>query len=88
MPEPLPPFSGDEPPCPKCSNEGAITYYRPAGTPPNYPDSQVPEHLPERLDRACSRCGFEWAEALNPPREQPGPSDSESPYFSQLPSSD
>jgi ribosomal protein S27AE len=56
----LPPFSGDEPRCIKCGNEGAITEWK------------APEKLggtvlrEEWLRRRCSRCGFGWDEATVP----------------------
>ena len=65
MTEPLPPFSGDDTVCPKCSNQGAFTEYRAAGEPST--GSFVEMGLPERLERRCGRCDFVWDEALNPP---------------------
>ncbi|MFD9422227.1 MULTISPECIES: hypothetical protein [unclassified Streptomyces] len=64
----LPPFSGDDVECVKCSYTEAFTRYRPAswcleehnGRPRTGP-------LPERLERACARCDFTWDEALFAP---------------------
>lgn len=65
----LPPYSGDDAECVKCSNGEAFTRYRPAigrhmadrngVTAPRGP-------LPERLQRDCQRCDFSWDEALDP----------------------
>ncbi|MEU0671333.1 hypothetical protein ABZ330_00275 [Streptomyces sp. NPDC006172] len=64
-PESLPPFSGDDAKCPKCSNEGAFTEHKKAGVPRS--DGYGGMRLPERLERRCGRCDFTWDEALNPP---------------------
>ncbi|WP_228994734.1 hypothetical protein [Streptomyces sp. DH8] len=67
----LPPFTGDDAVCPKCSHFETFTRYRPAksmivedfnGEPRRGP-------LPERLERECARCDFAWDEALLPPAE-------------------
>ncbi|THA54283.1 hypothetical protein [Streptomyces sp. A1136] len=65
----LPPFSGDETECAMCSNLEAFTVFRPAC-------SHVIEEyngrlerrgpLPQRLERRCQRCDYQWDEALNP----------------------
>ncbi|WP_030236928.1 hypothetical protein [Streptomyces sp. NRRL S-350] len=70
---PLPPFSGDEPPCPKCRWAGALTYYRPPlprqrSEFNGRTDQRGP--LPERLERCCSRCDYRWDEALADPADQ------------------
>ncbi|MFD3978326.1 hypothetical protein ACFWR6_07035 [Streptomyces griseus] len=66
----LPPFTGDDAVCPKCSHFEMLTRYRPAKS------SQVVEEfngkprrgpLPERLERECGRCDFAWDEALLSP---------------------
>jgi hypothetical protein len=63
MPQPLPPFSGDDTQCPKCSNNGAFTKYQEA-------EMLGPSYLQrERLQRCCARCDYTWDEALNPPTE-------------------
>jgi hypothetical protein len=61
----LPPFSGDDTTCCKCSNEGALTRY----IAENQPSCGLRVGLgrPQRLERRCTRCGFEWDEAINPP---------------------
>lgn len=65
----LPPYSGDDSVCIKCSNHGARTTYQPAI------ERVLTEYngrnerrgpLPERLERCCRRCDFQWDEALNP----------------------
>lgn len=64
----LPPFSGDDAVCPKCSNEGAYTEHKPAGEPRSGEFAGIGQ--PERLERRCDRCGFVWDEALNPPAKE------------------
>lgn len=61
MPKPLPPFSGDNTQCPKCSNHGAYTEWKEAET---LGSSYLQR---ERLRRRCTRCDYEWDEAINPP---------------------
>lgn len=56
----LPPFSGDDPRCIKCGNEGAFTEWKDA----EKLGSAVLRE--ERLQRRCSRCDFGWDEALVP----------------------
>lgn len=64
MTKELPPYSGDDTQCTKCSNIGAYTEWKAA------------EGLgrtvlkPDRLRRRCARCDYEWDEALNPPDQQ------------------
>lgn len=65
MTKELPPYSGDDTQCPKCSNIGAYTEHKKAGEPGS--GSPIGIGLPERLERRCSRCDYEWDEALNPP---------------------
>ncbi|MGW6391147.1 hypothetical protein ACWFR1_11720 [Streptomyces sp. NPDC055103] len=69
QPVELPPFSGDETECAMCSNLEAFTAYKPAIA------HVILEYngrlqrrgpLPERLERRCHRCDFQWDEALNP----------------------
>lgn len=62
MNEQLPPYSGDEPRCSKCSNVGAYTEWQEA--------SRLGKTIlaPEHLRRRCARCDYEWNEALNPPK--------------------
>jgi hypothetical protein len=57
----LPPFSGDEPRCIKCGNEGAFTAWKEAE---KLGSSILKE---ERLRRSCSRCDYSWDEALVQP---------------------
>lgn len=69
-PHDLPPFSGEEPTCPKCGHTGASTRYR-AARPrmlwdPWNDQSVMRGPLPERLQRECDRCQFCWDEALQP----------------------
>jgi hypothetical protein len=65
-PKPLPPFSGDETTCPKCSHTQAHTEYKPQGEPRSGSGSWGIGD-PERLERRCARCDFIWDEDLNPP---------------------
>lgn len=64
-PKTLPPFSGDETTCSKCSHTEAYTEHKPAGEPRSGSFSGIGE--PERLERRCARCDFIWDEAINPP---------------------
>lgn len=64
MTEELPPYSGEDAQCVKCSNTGAFTEWRPA-------ESLGTTVLKaEHLRRQCTRCDYRWDEALNPPKEQ------------------
>ncbi|WP_019548574.1 hypothetical protein [Streptomyces sulphureus] len=67
--EALPPYSGEETPCPKCRYPEAYTLYRSAT------QAVLDEFngrlqrrgpLPERLERQCQRCDYAWDEALVP----------------------
>ncbi|NUV54600.1 hypothetical protein G6W51_17110 [Streptomyces coelicolor] len=64
-PEHLPPFSGDETTCPKCSHNEAHTEYKEAEK--VWIGSIEGISASERLERRCVRCDYEWDEALNPP---------------------
>ena len=66
MPKPLPPFSGNSPTCPKCSNSDAFMKYKPQGEPRSGMGNWG-INLPERLERRCARCEFIWEEQINPP---------------------
>lgn len=67
VPPALPPYSGPNTLCPKCANPEAFTRYRPAmrrcmdeyNGSTNYRGP-----LPERLERQCMRCDYQWDEAL------------------------
>lgn len=67
----LPPYSGPDSCCAKCSNLGAYTQHRRPVAPgvlirsEDAPLRRGP--LPERLERRCERCDFTWDEALCPP---------------------
>ncbi len=65
MSESLPPFSGDNPTCPKCGNEGASTTWMAYG---RIDDERItlgnPDLWPERLHRECRRCSYSWGEAI------------------------
>ncbi|MFJ3100324.1 hypothetical protein [Streptomyces sp. NPDC086835] len=68
----LPPYSGPDTLCPKCSHDQAITRYRAEG------EHGTDEHSPfgrsrrgERLERQCWSCDYVWDEALNPPAGDP-----------------
>lgn len=69
----LPPYSDTETTCPKCAHGLAHTAYRSAaGSRPillvEWNGATVHRGpLPERLERECQRCGFQWDEALCPP---------------------
>jgi predicted nucleic-acid-binding Zn-ribbon protein len=67
MSEPLPPFSGDEPTCPKCQHEGASTEYRALGQCLHDSGGAIGVARNERLHRECLRCGYAWDEALAEP---------------------
>lgn len=59
----LPPFSGDNPTCPKCGNVGATATYL-DGMPML---SMCTGPWEERLCRRCRRCGYHWDEAIAEP---------------------
>ncbi|MGW6416332.1 hypothetical protein [Streptomyces sp. NPDC055055] len=63
----LPPYSGEDIACVKCSHETAITRYRAAGEhgTNDRPYGRSPKG--ERLERECWRCDYTWDEALAPP---------------------
>ncbi|GAA2948694.1 hypothetical protein ACFPN0_14960 [Kitasatospora cinereorecta] len=65
----LPPFSGEQTECVKCSAIEAFTRFRPA-CPRGLWDyngrTDMRGPLPERLERECQRCDYKWDEALNP----------------------
>lgn len=67
----LPPHSGEETACSKCSNSGAYTRYRPAQALMLVTEwnGQLERRGPltERLERECKNCDFKWDEALCPP---------------------
>lgn len=67
----LPPYSGEETACPKCSHSEARTVYRMALSGRqlrDWNDGAVQRGpLPERLERECMNCGFTWDESLCPP---------------------
>lgn len=67
--QPLPPYSGEETLCAKCSYPEAYTIYRRASFHPVAEDYNGPTYrgpLPERLERCCQRCDYKWDEALAP----------------------
>jgi hypothetical protein len=64
--EVLPPFSGEDTECVKCSHPEAFTAYRPAvhHAVEEFNGQVRRGPLPERLERRCQRCDFQWDEAL------------------------
>ncbi|MFD8509652.1 hypothetical protein ACFV27_00700 [Streptomyces antimycoticus] len=63
----LPPFSGDETVCAKCRNlEATVTYRQPLGRGlmDRFNGHLRRTTLPERLERQCTRCDYQWDEAL------------------------
>ncbi|MFF4292163.1 hypothetical protein ACFY0N_00735 [Streptomyces vinaceus] len=68
IPQPLPPYSGAETACIKCSYLEAFTRYRPAcqRSADEFNGALRRGPLPERLERSCGRCDFQWDEALAP----------------------
>jgi predicted nucleic-acid-binding Zn-ribbon protein len=60
----LPPFSGDDPTCPKCKNNGAATRYLAVGYCNHASDLIIGVHANERLHRECNRCSYAWDEAI------------------------
>lgn len=65
-----PPFSGDDPTCPKCANVGATTKYLGFGVCQHGTGMTLGYEQSERLHRECRRCGYEWDEALAEPVQQ------------------
>lgn len=67
----LPPYTGEETTCSKCSNSEAYTRYRPVQTLMLVVEwnGQLERRgpLPERLERECKNCDFKWDEDLCPP---------------------
>lgn len=63
----LPPFSGDQSVCPKCSYGEARVQYRTHGERPEQGIHSMSDVWPERLERECKRCDYTWDEDLNPP---------------------
>ncbi|MFD8774537.1 hypothetical protein [Streptomyces sp. NPDC059916] len=65
----LPPYSGESTRCIKCANTVAFTKFRPA-SPRCLWDyngrTAMRGPLPERLERECELCEFQWDEALRP----------------------
>lgn len=63
-PKSYPPFSGDEPRCIKCGNEGAFTEYQ--------ADEKLGGNVlrQERLRRRCARCDYSWDEAIVPSKAE------------------
>ncbi|MGX1513977.1 hypothetical protein [Streptomyces collinus] len=63
----LPPYSGEHTTCAKCRNIGAVTRYRPAAhwrVMTELNGRRRPGPQPERLERECHRCDYQWDEAL------------------------
>jgi hypothetical protein len=83
MTDPLPPFSGDNPTCPKCAHTDAYTEYKPDGTPGTGSGSWE-AGFPERLERRCARCDYTWDEAINPP-SSPAATETDSPAQPGIP---
>jgi predicted nucleic-acid-binding Zn-ribbon protein len=72
MTAPLPPYSGPEPTCPKCGNEGAATEFRALGECLHETGEQVHTFARnERLHRTCYRCGHQWDEATTDTTPEP-----------------
>lgn len=67
----LPPYSGEDAVCAKCSYmDGIFTAFRPAcarfGLEERNGVTGYRGPLPERLERSCGRCDYTWDEALDP----------------------
>ncbi|MFC6080975.1 hypothetical protein [Sphaerisporangium aureirubrum] len=71
----LPPFSGDNPTCPKCGNAGAHTRYLTERQYMPYPSRARP--YIEHLRRECTRCGHTWPEATIEQRPPTAPETTE-----------
>lgn len=68
MSAPLPPFSGDDPVCPKCQHKGASTRFMAIGRcVHDGSDTVIGMAKNERLHRECNRCSYAWDEALAQP---------------------
>lgn len=66
--EMLPPYSGEEPTCPKCLNVGARTQYLAHGRCVHGSGGGIVGVIPnERLHRKCWRCDYAWDEAVVAP---------------------
>jgi hypothetical protein len=65
--EDLPPFSGEDPVCPKCLNVGAMTEYRAHGKCEHEACLVIGFGPNQRLHRECRRCSYQWDEALAVP---------------------
>ncbi|WP_433341656.1 hypothetical protein [Streptomyces sp. CA-253872] len=67
-PSPLPPYTGEEGRCRKCGATCARTQYQPAASARQllYDDNGRPRRgpLPERLERECVTCEYQWDEAV------------------------
>jgi hypothetical protein len=62
-PRDYPPFSGDDPVCPKCYKIGASTEYREYGEcVHDLMNAVVGFGQNQRLHRECLRCGYSWDE--------------------------
>lgn len=61
----LPPYSGDQPQCPKCSGTNAYTEYMTHGDCHHWGTANVVigVSLNPRLHRACGNRGYLWDEA-------------------------
>lgn len=63
----MPPYSGDDAVCIKCGGSKVETAWRAQDEARPGSWAQVVRHVPgqpERLERACGRCGYVWEEAL------------------------
>lgn len=66
----LPPFSGDDPTCPKCGNVGATVKFMALGDCVHESRLTLGLHRNERLHRECRRCDYAWDEAtVEQPKE-------------------
>jgi predicted nucleic-acid-binding Zn-ribbon protein len=63
QPTALPPFSGDDPTCPKCGNVGADTRFLAYGSCSHEAGLILGNESNERLHRECRRCEYAWDEA-------------------------
>ena len=69
LPQDLPPYSGENPTCPKCRQVGAKTVYMARnvcvpGMNGQHILVEESAHLNERLHRQCWNCEYQWDEAL------------------------